>query len=67
MAVTETGYLLQCWEAKICPFCGKLFPAQQRVGSGKREDGGFCGLSCFAEYYKLSLQARHERILREGR
>ncbi len=67
MAVTEAAYLAQCWEAGICPFCRRAFPAQQRVGSGRREDGGFCGLSCFAEYHKLNLQERHERILREGR
>jgi hypothetical protein len=67
MAVTETTYLLQCWEAGTCPFCGKEFPAEQRVGRGRREDGGFCGLSCFAEYYKLSLLERHERIVRESR
>jgi hypothetical protein len=66
MAVTERAYLLRCWETNICPFCRKLFPVEQRIGSGKREDGGFCGLGCFAEYYKLSLQERHNRILRES-
>lgn len=39
MAVTETAYLLRCREAG--PLCGKVFPAQHRVGSGRREDGVF--------------------------
>jgi hypothetical protein len=63
MAVTESAYMLECWEAGICPFCRKSFPARQRVGDGRKKAGGFCSLTCFVEYYKLSLVERHEHIL----
>jgi Transposase IS66 family len=34
----------RCWEAGICPFCRKTFPARQRVGNGRKKAGGFCSL-----------------------
>ena len=63
MAISEEVYLLECWDKGICPYCRSAFPASKRVGSGSRKQGGFCSLSCYAEYHKLSLEQRHQRRL----
>src|SRR5271166_6445922 len=55
--------LLELWDAGICPNCGNTFPEKARVGSGKKSEGGFCSLSCYAEYYKAALSKRHLRRL----
>jgi len=65
MAVTEESFLLDCWERGVCAYCKKTFPASSRVGSGKKQEGGFCSLRCFAEYHKLTLAEKHQRRMNE--
>jgi hypothetical protein len=54
----EADFLLRLWDQGRCPFCGRTFPAAERVGSGRRSEGGFCSLSCYAGYYSLELVDR---------
>ncbi len=58
----ESEYLLEMWEAGICPYCSKTIPEGTRVGSGRKCEGGFCSLDCYARYYQLELQARFLRL-----
>lgn len=52
---SEKEYLLKLWKENSCPYCGSNIPEGSRVGSGKKSDGGFCSLDCYAQYYKLEL------------
>lgn len=58
MAVTEEAYLLRCWDAGICPYCGNIIPVGARVGTGRIRDGGFCSLDCFARYRQLEMSSK---------
>ena len=51
----EGKVLLELWDKNICPLCGKLIPKGERVGSGRKREGGFCSLECYAEYHKEGL------------
>jgi hypothetical protein len=62
MAVSESEYLLDLWEKNICPRCGNLIPEATRVGSGRKSDGGFCSLDCYALYYQMELQERARNL-----
>jgi len=63
MADQERSYLLELWDKGVCPNCAKKIPEGKRVGSGKKSDGGFCSLGCYAEYQEAELIERHaERI-----
>lgn len=59
MEKTEHTLLLELWELSVCPFCGTYIPEGARVGTGRREEGGFCSLDCYARYYSLELLARY--------
>jgi hypothetical protein len=59
----DKEYLLELWDANICPNCGVAIPDQARVGSGKKSEGGFCSLSCYGDYYKATLVDRHQKTL----
>lgn len=48
MARSEEDYLRELWDKNICPNCGKDIPKGKRVGSGKKSEGGFCSLDCYA-------------------
>ena len=58
MAQSEESYLRELWDRNICPYCGKKIEEGTRVGSGKKSEGGFCSLECFAQYYKLELSEK---------
>ena len=62
MGETEGDDLLELWERNVCPHCGSNIPEGTRVGSGRRGDGGFCSLDCFAKYHALNLLDRARRI-----
>lgn len=62
MAESEQNYLLELWEKNLCPNCGKTIPEGKRIGSGKKSEGGFCSLDCYAEYRKADLIERYKRI-----
>jgi len=62
MAVSEAEHPLALWEQNICPYCGKLIPEGTRVGSGRKSDGGFCSLDCYARYYQMELQERARKL-----
>ena len=63
MAESEQKCLLELWAKNICPNCGKNIPDGKRVGSGKKSDGGFCSLDCYAQYHKADLTERHKKIV----
>lgn len=63
MAESERSYLLELWDKNIFPNCGKKIPEGKRVGSGKKSEGGFCSLDCYAEYCKADLIERHKKIM----
>lgn len=52
-----------CWERCRCPYCPKVFPAGNRVGTGKKSEGGFCSLDCCTRFAALDIQ---ERLNRSG-
>ncbi len=58
----EDEYLLELWSKNICPYCGKNIPEGTRVGSGRKSDGGFCSLDCYARYYQSELRERARKI-----
>ena len=62
MARSERDYLLELWDKNMCPNCGKRIPEGTRVGSGKKADGGFCSLDCYASYYKSELHERAKKV-----
>jgi hypothetical protein len=62
MVRPEENYMLDLWEKNICPQCGNSIPEGKRVGSGKRSEGGFCSLNCYAEYYRLDLIERAKKL-----
>lgn len=62
MARSERDYLLELWDKNICPNCGNQIPEHSRVGSGKKAEGGFCSLECYAKYYEVELIERGKRV-----
>jgi len=66
LAISEESYLLDCWHRDVCPYCGRNIPGGRRVGSGRKSDGGFCSMSCYGDYHRLSLVERHRRRLEKA-
>jgi hypothetical protein len=62
MAISEAEYLLDLWKKNVCPYCGKLIPEGTRVGSGRKSEGGFCSLDCYARYYQMEFQERARNL-----
>jgi hypothetical protein len=62
MTISERDYLLELWEKNICPFCSNSIPDGKRIGSGRRSEGGFCSLDCYAKYYAAELLERASRV-----
>ena len=62
MARSEEDYLLELWDKNICPNCGKDIPERTRVGSGRKADGGFCSLDCYAKYHETELSERARKV-----
>jgi hypothetical protein len=62
--LSERMYLARAWEDGVCPRCGKKVTAKDRVGSGRRADGGFCSLQCYAEYYQAEIRSKYRRIMK---
>jgi len=67
LAITEEAFLSDCWERGVCPFCRKVFPPTERIGSGQKARGGFCSLTCYTKYYELDIVERQKIILGGGR
>ncbi len=59
-----TKWLLDLWEKNICPQCGKVIPEGARIGSGRKSEGGFCSLDCYAKFYEAELVERAKRVQR---
>jgi len=58
----------QLWAMNLCPHCGRYIPEGTRVGTGQRENGGFCSLDCFTRFHAATLLERAilvERVLRD--
>jgi len=62
MAKSEREHLLELWSKNICPYCGKSIPEGTRIGSGRKSDGGFCSLDCYARYYEQELKERARKV-----
>jgi hypothetical protein len=62
MARSERDYPLELWDKKVCPNCGNSIPEGKRVGSGKKSEGGFCSLDCYAKYHATELSERARRV-----
>jgi hypothetical protein len=56
--------LLDLWDKNICPNCGKVIPERDRIGSGRKADGAFCSLDCYAEFYQHELIEKAKRVQR---
>ena len=41
---------------------GKIIPQGTRAGSGRKSEGGFCSLDCYASFYQLELAERARRV-----
>jgi len=59
--------LLELWDQEICPNCGKTIPQGSRVGSGRKSEGGFCSLDCYASFYQLSLAERARQLVAKSK
>jgi hypothetical protein len=62
MAETERAFLERCWNDETCPYCGQKIPSGTRVGTGRKQDGGFCSLDCLARYRAMELKERLQRL-----
>lgn len=62
MDMSEERYLLDLWTRNVCPYCGNGIPEGTRVGSGRKSEGGFCSMACYANYYALELIERARRV-----
>jgi hypothetical protein len=63
MTNSEPNVLLELWEMNLCPQCGKEIPERTRVGSGRKSEGGFCSLDCFADFYQADMAERFRRAV----
>jgi hypothetical protein len=62
MAISETTYLLELWSRNVCPYCEKVLQPNSRVGTGRKSEGGFCSLDCYAKYYSIELNERSRKV-----
>jgi hypothetical protein len=58
LATPLEKYLADCWQRLVCPNCQKQLDPKNRVGNGRKRDGGFCSLDCFAVFYERDISAR---------
>lgn len=54
--------LLSLWDLNICPQCGKIIPEGDRIGSGRRAEGGFCSLDCYTRFYQTEIIERAKKV-----
>jgi hypothetical protein len=66
MAISEARYLKTMWERNECPNCRCAIPEGAGVGNGRKADGAFCSLDCYAKYYALRL-AEKAKLVARGR
>jgi hypothetical protein len=62
MESAESKYLLELWEKRICPFCGKTIPDEKPIGSGRPAEGRFCSLGCYDDYHHTEIIERAKKI-----
>lgn len=65
-SLSDEGTIDSARERGVCPHCESRVEPGTGVGSGRRADGLFCSLKCFAEFYddyitRQSDQARQPR------
>lgn len=66
MATSEQTYLAECRTDNMCPYCHKTFPPEERIGSGRKSEGGFCSLDCYTKYHATDILERQSRLGRPG-
>lgn len=44
---------------EVCPQCGKPVAKGTGYGPGQHEAGYFCGIDCYAEFYKEQIIEQH--------
>jgi hypothetical protein len=62
MTGTDAQYLLELWDKRICPFCGKTIPDGKAIGSGSPAEGRFCSLGCYDDYHHAEIIERAKKI-----
>jgi hypothetical protein len=55
MTSSESFYPLELRDKHIGPTCGKTIPEGIYVGNGKKSEGGFCSLGCYADNYRMEI------------
>lgn len=66
MAISEAAYLKMMWERNECPNCRRSILEGQRVGTGRKRDGGFCSLDCYTRYYAMKLAEKAKLLKKVG-
>lgn len=67
MAEDEKSYLARCLTECRCPYCGEELSTNGRYGGGKLEDGAFCSLEHYGQYYAQELSERHRKRVEKTR
>ncbi len=62
MASSEEECLIELWNKRICPFCGKMIREGKAIGSGKLSKGRFCSLDCYTEYHRAEILERARKV-----
>jgi hypothetical protein len=58
MRKTEHSLLVELGNRKICPHCGRRIPFEAGLGTGRKFQGVFCSLDCYANYSVLEMTDR---------
>lgn len=60
--MTRAERIKRSWDEGLCANCGKPIPEGARVGSGRRADGSFCSLDCYAQFHGEALLQKARKI-----
>jgi hypothetical protein len=67
MTQSEQEWLLDMWDKGVCPTCDSVIKEGQRVGNGRKWQGGFCSLKCYATYNGAELAQKRSTFMAEAR
>jgi hypothetical protein len=66
VAISDAAYLRTMWERNECPTCGKAIPVGKHAGSGRKKDGRFCSLDCYARYNAMEFAEKANLLKNMG-